>query len=90
MYTSVTVCMHRRTGQPLCGAGHGDEIADALKQALEQMGVRLSVARIYCFGLCDAGPVARLTPGGPFFRGLSTDNLSPILDEIQKVMLVEG
>ncbi len=86
MYTSVTVCVHRRMGRPSCGAGRGDEIADALTQALADMGAPLSVARIYCFGLCDQGPTARLTPGGPFFHGLNPDNLSAILDEIRKTV----
>jgi len=81
-YSSLTVCLHTRFSSQSCGDGGGEAIAEALEEALKKRQSKLSVNRIYCFGICEEGPNVRLTPGGPFFHKVRLENLDDLLDEV--------
>lgn len=82
--TRITVCVNRRANpdQPSCGMRGGQEIAEALRLAIDKRGLDAAVDTFNCLGKCSLGPNAKLSPGGEFCHGLAPDNLAPLLEKI--------
>ncbi len=80
----VTVCTNRRANpaMPSCGAGGGEEIADALEAAIAEQGLPVRLERFKCLGLCERGPNVKLSPGGEFCHGVTLDDLPKVLVRI--------
>ena len=55
------------------------EIRDALKEAKAEE--KIDVVRVGCFGLCEAGPIAVVYPGGKFYAYLKEGDGKRIVEE---------
>lgn len=79
----ITVCIHRRANpdQPSCGS-QGLAIAEALRLAIDERGLELSVMTFNCLGKCDLGPNVKLSPRGEFCHGIDAAELDPLLEKI--------
>jgi NADH:ubiquinone oxidoreductase subunit E len=78
---SILVCTNHRMNpnQPSCGARGAIELKQAITDAVEKQDVNIAVKEIQCLGECEAGPNARLIPGGPIFRHLKHDDVSQLI-----------
>jgi NADH:ubiquinone oxidoreductase subunit E len=80
----ITVCINERANpdMPSCGMRGGNAIAEALPQAIAELGLAIGVRTFHCLGKCELGPNAKLSPGGEFCHGLEPQNLAPLLRKI--------
>lgn len=81
---TVTVCINRRVvpGSPSCGARGGVEIAAALRAAVAERGLPITVETFYCLGRCAQGPNLKLSPGGEFLHEAHLEDLPRLLGRI--------
>nr|WP_300409325.1 NADH-quinone oxidoreductase subunit NuoF [Lagierella sp.] len=59
-------------GDTGCRSSHSDIIEEEIRQTIKEAGKEKSidVVRVGCFGLCEAGPIAIVYPGGKFYAYL--------------------
>lgn len=83
----LMVCVnHRRDPQqPSCAARGSVALADRLDAAATARGLGGRVQRLHCLGHCRFGPVARVAPGGRFFRAVDDSAVAAIIDELAMV-----
>ena len=72
-----------RVGTALCGqAAGGEEVADALREAVKRHGADALVTEVGCLGLCFAEPLVDVkVPGGPrvFYGNVSPESADEIV-----------
>ena len=72
-----------RVGTALCGqAAGGEEVADALREAVKRHGADALVTEVGCLGLCFAEPLVDVQfPGGPrvFYGNVSPESADEIV-----------
>ena len=80
---SVVVCMG--TG---CTSSRSPQIRERLKALIDRDGLadQIEIVGSGCFGLCEAGPVVIVHPGGTFYSHLEVEDI----DRIYQEHLVEG
>lgn len=85
--TALVICINRRYGvdRASCGGRGSEALADALEREIAERRLAVTVDRIRCFGDCARGPVMRLYPSGPFYRGVGGDDLAAILADIERL-----
>ncbi|HOO77729.1 MAG TPA: NADH-ubiquinone oxidoreductase-F iron-sulfur binding region domain-containing protein [bacterium] len=66
-----------------CLASGAEDVCRAFETTLKETGLdgRYRVVRTGCMGPCAEGPVARVMPGGVFYRGLGADDAAEIVRE---------
>ena len=73
-----------RVGAAMCGQAAGAlEVIDALRDALESLGVDAELSNVGCIGTCYAEPLVDvLTPGGSrvFFRNVNSEDAAAIVE----------
>ena len=74
----VLVC-----GDTGCRSSHSEVIEEEIREAIKKAGKEKSidVVRVGCFGLCEAGPIAILYPGGKFYAYLKEGDGTRIAEE---------
>ncbi len=85
----IIVCVKHRTSnhQPSCGAKGSESLAIQIEQWILSTGLNLSVERFKCLGCCDQGINIKLVPDGPFFHGLTLDNLDSVFADLGEFAL---
>jgi NADH:ubiquinone oxidoreductase subunit F (NADH-binding)/(2Fe-2S) ferredoxin len=80
---SVVVCMG--TG---CTSSRSPQIRERLKELIQRDGLadQIEIVGSGCFGLCEAGPVVIVHPGGTFYSHLEVEDI----DRIYQEHLLEG
>lgn len=80
----IMVCVNRRCGtdQPSCVSLGALDVLAALQAGAAGRG--LIVETCYCFGHCRDGPVVRIGPGGPFYKGVTVADVPGLLDAAEK------
>ncbi|NLA81954.1 MAG: NADH-quinone oxidoreductase subunit NuoF [Clostridiaceae bacterium] len=80
---SVVVCMG--TG---CTSSRSPQIRERLKELIQRDGLadQIEIVGSGCFGLCEAGPVVIVHPGGTFYSNLEVEDI----DRIYQEHLLEG
>lgn len=74
----VLVC-----GDTGCRSSHSEVIEAEIREAIKKAGKEKSidVVRVGCFGLCEAGPIAIVYPGGKFYAYLKEGDGTRIAEE---------
>ncbi|WP_082420155.1 NADH-quinone oxidoreductase subunit NuoF [Lagierella massiliensis] len=74
----VLVC-----GDTGCRSSHSEVIEKEIREAISKAGKEKSidVVRVGCFGLCEAGPIAIVYPGGKFYAYLKEGDGTRIAEE---------
>nr|WP_305067696.1 NADH-quinone oxidoreductase subunit NuoF [Mediannikoviicoccus vaginalis] len=74
----VLVC-----GDTGCRSSHSEVIEKEIREAIKKAGKEKSidVVRVGCFGLCEAGPIAIVYPGGKFYAYLKEGDGTRIAEE---------
>ena len=74
----VLVC-----GDTGCRSSHSEVIEKEIRDAIKKAGKEKSidVVRVGCFGLCEAGPIAIVYPGGKFYAYLKEGDGTRIAEE---------
>lgn len=74
----VLVC-----GDTGCRSSHSEIIEAEIREAIKKAGKEKSidVVRVGCFGLCEAGPIAIVYPGGKFYAYLKEGDGTRIAEE---------
>ena len=74
----VLVC-----GDTGCRSSHSEIIEEEIREAIKKAGKEKSidVVRVGCFGLCEAGPIAIVYPGGKFYAYLKEGDGTRIAEE---------
>lgn len=74
----VLVC-----GDTGCRSSHSEVIEKEIREAIAKAGKEKSidVVRVGCFGLCEAGPIAIVYPGGKFYAYLKEGDGTRIAEE---------
>lgn len=74
----VLVC-----GDTGCRSSHSEIIEKEIREAIKKAGKEKSidVVRVGCFGLCEAGPIAIVYPGGKFYAYLKEGDGTRIAEE---------
>lgn len=74
----VLVC-----GDTGCRSSHSEVIEEEIREAIKKAGKEKSidVVRVGCFGLCEAGPIAIVYPGGKFYAYLKEGDGTRIAEE---------
>lgn len=83
----VFVCVNDRKGKSkACGDGLGLTLKDRLKLEVTARGWkgRVRVSHSGCMGLCSRGPNVMVQPQGLWYSGVTEDDLSEILDEVER------
>ncbi|HZK41837.1 MAG TPA: (2Fe-2S) ferredoxin domain-containing protein, partial [Clostridia bacterium] len=75
---SVVVCMG--TG---CTSSRSPQIRERLKALIDRDGLadQIEIVGSGCFGLCEAGPVVIVHPGGTFYSHLEVEDIDRIYQE---------
>lgn len=75
---SVVICMG--TG---CTSSRSPLIRDRLREHIERDGLedKIEIVGSGCFGLCEAGPVVIVHPGGTFYSHLELEDIDRIYEE---------
>ncbi|OGW84962.1 MAG: hypothetical protein A3C35_05655 [Omnitrophica bacterium RIFCSPHIGHO2_02_FULL_46_11] len=69
---------------PRCAPGVSEEIYQALKAKLKELGVdQKSVrrAQAHCFGICQGGPILLVYPEGTWYHHITHEKLERIISE---------
>jgi len=76
-FRTISLC-----GGPGCHAQHCDEIYEAVKKAVEENGLseNVEVKKTGCHGFCEMGPIAVIQPEGIFYKKISLDDVSDIVN----------
>lgn len=74
----VLVC-----GDTGCRSSHSEVIEKEIRETIKKAGKEKSidVVRVGCFGLCEAGPIAIVYPGGKFYAYLKEGDGTRIAEE---------
>lgn len=83
-FNTLIICTNRRldSGSPSCAARGSEALADALQQQLSAKGLDVTIKRVECLGQCERGPNLRLAPGGPFYHGVTPEEVPDIVTEL--------
>ena len=70
-------------GDTGCRSSRSDLVEDEVREAIAEAGVeeKINVVRVGCFGLCEAGPIAVVFPGGEFYAYLKPGDGKRIVEE---------
>lgn len=69
-------------GDTGCRSSGADVVEKELREALKQANVeRVDVVRVGCFGLCQAGPIVVVYPGGKFYAHLKAGDAQRIVEQ---------
>ncbi|MEQ8321660.1 MAG: (2Fe-2S) ferredoxin domain-containing protein [Rhodospirillales bacterium] len=85
-FTSVLICINRRFhgDQPSCAQRGAEALADAIEAGVAARKINIRVERIKCLGQCMKGPTVRFSPGGRFNLHTRLDDVSGLLDEMER------
>ncbi|MBT4889268.1 MAG: (2Fe-2S) ferredoxin domain-containing protein [Rhodospirillales bacterium] len=84
----LAICVNKRfSDKPSCGMRGSIEIANAMESGITERKLDIQVERIICFGMCTQGPSMRLIPGGDFFRQVKIEDVSNILDQLERIIV---
>ena len=84
MTKKLIVCVNYRHDktQPSCASRGSLQIADALRQGIEDRELEVELETFCCLGQCAKGPNLRIAPGGEFMHGVALDDVPTILDKL--------
>nr|WP_129582296.1 NADH-quinone oxidoreductase subunit NuoF [Miniphocaeibacter massiliensis] len=70
-------------GDTGCRSSRSDKLEIEVREAIKNANVEneIDVVRVGCFGLCEAGPIAVVYPGGKFYAYLKEGDGKRIVDE---------
>lgn len=79
---TLTVCVNVRTETvvPCCGKRGGIELATAVRSAVSERKLPITVQTIQCLGLCAKGPNARLAPSNSWFHDVALDDVPALIE----------
>ena len=83
----ILVCLNERpSGESSCGGRQSKPVADALKQSVNNLGLKaqIRVTKTHCLGQCDIGPNVIVYPEGTLFSGVSPADVPAIVDQVLK------
>ena len=83
----LMICVNRRfrMDEPSCAARGSEDMAKMLEETIRQRRINIVVERSVCMGHCPTGPTIRLAPGGRFYHGPADDEISAILDDLERL-----
>jgi (2Fe-2S) ferredoxin len=75
------------TGPDCCTEAEGQAAWGALKAKTRELDPKLSDAQLYrskvdCLRMCQDGPIAVCYPQGQWFRGVTADRVSEVVDHV--------
>ena len=81
----LIVCINERlgTGQRSCAGSGSLDLICQLEAAIAAEQLEVPVIRRECLGRCEAGPVMRIAPAGPFFTEISVAVLPEIIAQLK-------
>jgi len=85
----VFVCVNDRRGsRKSCADGDNLALKDALKQAVNDAGLRgrVRVSHSGCLGLCEDGPNVLIYPQGLWLSGVTAADLDAIVARIRTIV----
>ncbi|MEM7016357.1 MAG: (2Fe-2S) ferredoxin domain-containing protein [Pseudomonadota bacterium] len=84
MTKKLIVCVNYRHDktQPSCASRGSLQIAEALRQGIEERDLDVDLETFCCLGRCDKGPNLRIAPGGEFRHGVKLEDVPEILDAL--------
>src|SRR5699024_4787354 len=70
-------------GDTGCKSSRSDVVEEEIRAVIEEKGEtdNIDVVRVGCFGLCEAGPIAIVYPGGKFYARLQEGDGKRIAEE---------
>lgn len=82
----IFVCTSSRPGVPQKGFCHNKAGMDVLMKFMEEieereLGGDVFVTNTGCFGICEQGPVVVVYPDNVWYRSVSPDDVTEILDQ---------
>lgn len=83
----ILVCINRRygDGRRSCAGSGSEALADALADGIRARRIDVVLERSVCMGQCLLGPTVRFAPGGRFNLGTRLEDVSKLLDELEKL-----
>ncbi|AFS79906.1 iron hydrogenase HydB [Gottschalkia acidurici 9a] len=74
------ILLCRGTG---CTSSKSDKIEERFQELLKEKGIQdeVNVVRTGCFGLCEAGPIVVVYPGGTFYSHIKVEDVDQIVEE---------
>jgi NADP-reducing hydrogenase subunit HndC len=83
----ILVCLNERPeAEPSCGARRSKAVADAIKQAVNERGLKgeVRVTKTHCLGLCEHGPNVMVFPEGKLFSGVRVLDVPALVERFAK------
>lgn len=79
----IFICTNERTGSERlsCGEKHGLDLVATFKKQIndEQLNIEIRAQRAGCLGICDFGPTVAVYPEGIFYVGVTSSDVSEIV-----------
>jgi len=81
----LIVCVNRRlgTGQGSCVGSGSLDLIGKIEALIATEQLEVPIVRRECLGRCEAGPVMRIAPAGPFFTEIDEARLLDIIAELK-------
>ncbi len=81
------ICLNERPeGEASCGERGSKAVADAIKQGVNDVGLKgqVRVTKTHCLGLCQLGPNVVVYPEGTLLSGVTPADVPAILEKYAK------
>lgn len=80
----LLVCTNSRENGACCATRGSEQLRDAIKARVKELGLPVRVSKSGCLDMCNSGPTVAIMPDNLWFGGVILDDVEAIISLLQK------